>query len=388
MQAKAIRQQLQSKRRLVVKLGSRVLIRRDGRPDLQRMRHLVAALADLQRAGREIILVTSGAIGSGMHALGMSARPTQLPDLQMAAAVGQSRLMTLYDRLFSARRCRIGQVLLTHDDLKNRRRHLNARNTMLNLLRHDIIPIVNENDVVAVDEIKFGENDLLAGLVALLVEADLVLLLSTVDGFRAPAGAGRTRRISWLRGVGPADLALAVGRGSTWSTGGMASKLQAADMVARAGIPVVIANGRQPNVIARVAQGEDVGTLIAAGPAGGGLALDGRKRWIAYFHRTRGALVVDAGAREALKVKGRSLLPIGVRTVEGEFERGAVVDVKTAAGGIFARGLVEYSSADLRQIAGHRTSDIAAILGARDYDEVIHRDNMVLLDAGPTGGNA
>jgi len=379
MLAKTERARLGEARRIVVKIGSRVLVQRTGRPDLRRIRLLVRDLAALRRAGREVAVVSSGAIGTGMHALGMKTRPTNLPDLQMAAAVGQSRLMTHYDRLFAAEQCRVGQVLLTHADLKDRQRHLNARNTMMNLLRHGIIPIVNENDVVAVDEIKFGDNDLLASLVALLVQADLLILLTTVDGFRAPTGGGRTRRVPFLGGVTDEELALAVGKGSHLSTGGMASKLQAADMVAKVGAPVVIANGRMPGILARVARGEDVGTLIAPRRTDEQSALDSRKRWIAFFHRAPGALIIDDGARQALVAKGRSLLPIGVRAVEGDFESGSVVNIKTLDGVVIARGVVDYASADIRRIMGHRTDEIAGILGACDYAEVIHRDNLVVL---------
>lgn len=368
--------------RVVVKIGSRVLVQRDGRPDLRRLRALVGDLAAARRAGREIVVVSSGAIGAGMSVLGLKTRPTHLPDLQMAAAVGQSRLMALYDRLFAAEKCRVGQVLLTHADLNDRQRHLNARNTMMNLLRNGIIPIVNENDVVSVDEIKFGDNDLLASLVALLIQADLLVLLTTVDGFRAPAAGGRTRRVPFLKGVSEEALALAVGKGSELSTGGMMSKLQAADTVAGVGTPVVIANGRQAGAIGKVLAGNDVGTLLAAGKPSG---LSGRKRWIAFFHKAKGSLVVDDGARLAVTEKGRSLLPIGVKGVEGEFEAGDVVNIRVAGGPAFARGVTDYSSEEVRRIQGRKTAEIAAILGAADFEEVIHRDNMVVLKGAAKG---
>jgi len=377
-----IRRQFAQAKRVVVKIGSRVLVQRNGRPDLQRLRALVGDLAALRQAGREVVVVSSGAIGAGMSVLGLKRRPTLLPDLQMAAAVGQSRLMALYDRLFAEQKCRVGQVLLTHADLKDRQRHLNARNTMMNLLRHGIVPIVNENDVVAVDEIRFGDNDVLASLVALLIQADLLVLLTTVDGFRAPAAAGRTRRVPFLAGVTDAALALAVGKGSELSTGGMMSKLQAADTVAGVGTPVVIANGRQAGAIRRILAGDDVGTLLAGGKAAG---LSGRKRWIAYFHKAKGALVVDDGARLAIMEKGKSLLPIGIRAVEGDFEAGDVLNIRTAGGEVFARGVTHYAGGDVRRIQGRKTADIAAILGSSEFEEVIHRDNMVVL-RGQRGG--
>ena len=369
-------------RRIVVKIGSRVLVQRTGRPDVRRMRELVRQLADLRAEGRQVIVVSSGAVASGMEALGWRQRPKEVAGLQMCAAVGQSRLMAAYDQLFGARGCRIGQILLTHDDLKNRERHLNAHTTMMSLLEHGIIPIVNENDVVAVEEIKFGDNDLLASLVALLVGADALILLTTVDGLRAPAAAGRTRRVPRLEGVSAESLGLAHGKGSELSTGGMLSKLQSAGMVATSGIPVIIADGRKPGVILDAVAGRDVGTLILAGaqvPAG---LQSARKRWLAFFHKTPGSVVVDDGARDALLCRGRSLLPIGVKAVEGVFEAGAVVNIKTLAGDVVARGQVACRSADLSRMMGRKTAEVRALLGDGAPDEVIHRDNLVVL-AGP-----
>ena len=373
------RKMLGQARRIVVKIGSRVLVQKSGRPDTARIRALVKDLARMRRDGREVVVVSSGAIGTGMQALGMKSRPTSLPDLQMAAAVGQTRLMTNYDKLFSAEKCRIGQVLLTHADLKDRVRHLNARNTMMNLLRNRIIPIVNENDVVAVDEIKFGDNDLLAALVALLIEADLLVLLTTVDGFQSSAKGGRAKRVSVLNGVTANELSMAQGKGSEFSTGGMSSKLQAANMVAQVSAPVVIANGRTPGILRQILAGKDVGTLIATEAKTPDAILAGRKRWIAFFNKAQGLLVVDDGAGDAIEKHGKSLLPIGIRDVEGHFQAGTVVNVRTAEGVLLACGVVDYSSDQVRRIKGHRTDEIASILGSKDYDEVIHRDNMVVL---------
>ena len=373
------RKNLAGVRRIVVKIGSRVLVQKTGRADLAQMKALVKDIAHLRRAGREVVVVSSGAIGTGVHTLGLKSRPTNLPDLQMAAAVGQSRLMTTYDKLFSAEKCTIGQVLLTHEDLNNRQRHLNARNTMMALLRNGVVPIVNENDVVAVDEIRFGDNDRLAALVALLIEADLLILLTTVDGFLAPGPKGRMRRVSVLNGVTRRDLSYANGKGSELSTGGMASKLQAADMVARVSAPVVIANGGKAGILKKVLEGQDVGTLIATDALAQESVLAGRKRWIAFFNKPQGAVIVDEGARTAIEKKGKSLLPIGIRDIEGHFAAGTVVNVKTTAGVLFACGVVGYSSDQLRKIKGRKTTDIATTLGSKDYDEVIHRDNMVVL---------
>ncbi len=371
-----IRDSLKHSRRVVIKIGSRVLIQRHGRPDIRRMRALVKDIASLRQAGTEVVLVSSGAIGAGLHALGYRTRPDNLPDLQMAAAVGQTRLMGRYNALFAREKCRIGQVLLTHDDLRDRVRHLNARNTVMNLLRHGIIPIVNENDVVAVDEIKFGDNDHLAALTAMLVDADVLILLSTVDGFRRPLSAKKTGRVPYLKEISDDILALAVGKGDRFSIGGMRTKLESAHDFVNLGGLAVIANGRKANVVTRIMRGEQEGTLIGAGS----LRSDAgsRKRWIAFFHKAQGAVVIDDGARAAIEKKGRSLLPAGIRAVEGRFAMGAVINVRTEDGKIIARGLTLYSSDDIRTIKGRKTAEIESLLGAKDYDEVIHRDHMLV----------
>lgn len=373
------RERLTQARRLVVKVGTRALVQHNGRPDGRRMAELVRQIAVLRARGTEVALVSSGAIGAGMAAMGMKRRPTNMPDLQMAAAVGQLRLMAAYDRQFSRYDCRIGQILLTHDDLKNRARHLNARTTMLTMLRRDVVPIVNENDVVSVDEIKFGDNDQLAALVALLIEADGLILLSTVDGLLEKTAAGKEQRIPLVQGITRKVLGLAHGKGSELSTGGMLSKLQSAAMALAGGIPVVIANGRKDGELLRVCAGEDAGTLVVPAAGDTDAAPSHRKCWIAFFHKTGGTLTVDDGAREAVLARGRSLLPIGVRGVEGEFERSAMVDIKGLDGVIFARGLASYGSTEMRKILGRKTAAIAPILGAKDYDEVVHRDNLVVL---------
>ncbi len=374
-----LRNALTEARRIVVKIGSRVLVSDQGRPNQPRINSLAGELAALRHAGRDVAVVSSGAIGSGMEALGMKTRPQTIPDLQMAAAVGQAALMARYNVPFQVHGCQIGQVLLTYDDLHHRQRHLNARNALMNLLRHGIIPIINENDVVAVDEIKFGDNDILASLVSILIEADLLILLSTTDGLKAPDAKARMRRVPLLQAVTQAELRVAVGKGGAISTGGMESKLKSAQQAADAGVAVVIADGRQPGVLPRVLAGEDVGTLIAPDRAGREALRAGRKRWLAYFHRVAGALVVDDGARRALVCEGKSLLPIGIKSVEGTFEPGALVNIKDTSGVVVARGLTDYSSAQILRIKGHPTRDISAILGAADFNDVVHRDNLAVL---------
>jgi glutamate 5-kinase len=378
-----IRGALSNLQRVVIKIGSRVLIQRNGRPDIRRMGVLVREIAALHATGKDVVVVSSGAIGAGLHALGMTQRPDNLPDLQMAAAVGQTRLMTRYNTLFAREKCRIGQVLLTHADLRERDRHLNARNTLMNLLRHRIIPIVNENDVVAVDEIKFGDNDHLAALTAMLIDADLLVLLSTVDGFRRPVSPRKTVRVPHLESVSEDVLALAVGKGSLFSIGGMRSKLESAQDFVQMGGLAVIANGRKAHVISNIVSGADEGTLIGKWETRLH-APQSRKQWIAFFHRAQGTVVVDEGARTAIVEKGRSLLPAGIREVDGTFPMGAVVNIRSGSGAIIARGLTEYSSADLLKIKGCRTADIASLLGSKDYDEVIHRDHMLVFAGSQT----
>jgi glutamate 5-kinase len=266
------RESIREARRVVVKVGTRVLVRKNGRPDPRRFRSLVRDVADLRQRGIEVVIVTSGAVGTGMAALGMQTRPTTLPDLQMAAAVGQSRLMALYDKLFTARQCKVGQVLLTHGDFYHKIRYLNASRTMNNLLRHGVIPIVNENDVVADEELiadvkKLGDNDLLAALVVKMIRADLLVILSTVDGLRAPAGNGRTRRVRYLEAITRRTFELVTAHRSPISSGGMATKLKAAREVARAGSNVVIANGCKAGNLIRVMNGADIGTFVVASVA-------------------------------------------------------------------------------------------------------------------------
>jgi glutamate 5-kinase len=266
-----LRQGIGDARRVVVKIGSRVLVQKTGRPEHRRIRALVRDLARLRQDGIELVVITSGAIGAGMEALGMKTRPTAVPDLQMAAAVGQCRLMTTYDKLFAAKRCKVGQVLLTHDDFNHKLRLTNARRTMENMLRNRVIPIVNENDVVADEEIradiKLGDNDFLASLLVNLIRADLLIILSTVDGLRAPGVNGRTRRVPVLERVDRQTLALVTGQKSALSKGGMGSKLRAAQAAAHAGCHVVIANGRTAGVIGRIVRGDDVGTFVVASVA-------------------------------------------------------------------------------------------------------------------------
>ena len=362
MVQKKHREALKETKRIVVKAGSKVLVETSGRPDEAQLKLLVDELAAIQKGGGEVAFVSSGAIGAGLEALGRKTRPKAIPDLQMAAAVGQIRLMRLYDELFAANGCQVGQVLLTHDALKHRERHLNARNTLLNLVEHGIVPVINENDTIATEEIKFGDNDVLAALVAILIDAGALVLLSTTDGLRD----GNGERVSYIEEVDDDVLDLVADKADNLSTGGMGSKLKSAQIAAQNGIPVVIGNGRKTGVLTRILNGEDEGTLLF--PKEGNMSK--RKRWIAFFNRAEGHLVVDDGAVEALG-KGKSLLPVGVKEVQGDFKVGAMVDIQSPEGVHVARGLVEYASGEIDGLKGKKTSGKTG--------EVIHRDNMVIL---------
>lgn len=363
-------------RRIVVKIGTSSLTLPDGGVNEERIEALADEAKALREQGISLILVSSGAIGIGARRLGLTQRPRAIPDKQAAAAVGQGLLMQAYEKAFTARQLVVGQVLLTAEDTVDRRRHLNSRNTFLKLLEYGAIPIVNENDTVAVDEIRFGDNDTLSALVATLVEADLLILLSDVDGlYDANPRRNANARLLPVVAELTAELeAAAGGAGSDFGTGGMATKLEAARIVTAAGIPMVLAHSARPKVLLDVVAGRDVGTLFL--PRGQGMRA--RKRWLAFHQRARGSVVVDEGAARALVERGGSLLPAGVVRVEGTFEAGDLLRVLATDGTELARGLTNYSSDALRRMAGRRTSELEAVLGYKGYDEVIHRDNMVV----------
>lgn len=370
------REGLKTARRLVVKVGTSTLADPTGRPNLPRIEGLVRQLVDIATEGREVVLVTSGAIGAGMGRLGLSERPRTIPEKQAIAAVGQGLLMQMYERLFEEHGRVVGQLLLTRDDLTHRKRHLNSRNTLLSLWRLGVIPIVNENDTVAVDEIKFGDNDTLAALVASLVAADLLIVLSDVDGVYAenPKTHPNALLLSVVESITDDLERVAGGPGTHWGSGGMTTKIQAAKVATAGGTATVIANGRQVDVIHAILRGEPVGTLFV--PQRERMA--GRKRWIAFHQPPSGLLRVDEGAGRAISQGGRSLLPVGVVHVDGEFDEGDVVQIVDSMNRELARGLVNYSSVDVRKIIGCASYDIESRLGYKYYDEVVHRDNMVV----------
>jgi glutamate 5-kinase len=364
-------------RRLVVKVGSGLITTRRVGVDQKRIDALAADVAAARR-GREVVLVTSGAIVTGMARLGLAERPRTIPEKQAAAAVGQSALMWHYEAAFKRHDVPVGQVLLTAQDISDRVRYLNARNTLRTLLELSVLPIVNENDTVAVEEIKVGDNDNLSALVASLIDADLLVLLTDVDGLYTadPAVSPGARKLDTVDAITDDIARLVWDRSTQMSVGGMATKLEAAQKAAASGIPMVIASGHEEGVLGRVLAGDTVGTYFA--PRADRLAA--RKRWIAFAVPPQGRLTVDAGALRALRDEGRSLLPSGVVAVEGDFAAGEVVAVVGQADGReLGRGLVNFDAGELRKIRGAQTRQIEERLGYRSVDEVIHRDNLVIL---------
>jgi len=370
------REVLAGVRRLVVKVGSAV-VADEGGLSREVIEGLAAEVSRFQRQGYEIVLVSSGAIACGRRKLEIPSRSFTLAEKQALAAAGQSSLIQAYEEAFSRYETHVAQILLTREDLEDRRRYLNARNTLRVLLRWRVVPIVNENDTVAVEEIQFGDNDLLAALVVGLVEADLLICLSEVDALyeRDPREAPSARPISLVREITPEIEAMAGRRPGRFGRGGMISKLRAAKMVNSLGVPMILASGRTPLVLERIFSGEEVGTVFLPGKR----RLSARKFWIAHGTKPEGRLVLDEGAVRALREGGKSLLPAGVRAVEGEFERGACVECVDEAGHPVALGLTNYSSGELRCILGARSCEIEERLGFRGREEVIHRDDLVLL---------
>jgi glutamate 5-kinase len=347
---------------VVVKFGTGILTNRSKQIDLGQVEQLVAQVAAQRQAGREVVVVSSGAVGAGMGALAMDKRPTDLSDLQACAAVGQLKLMAVYAELFARHDLQVAQVLLTHDDLEHRERHLNARNTLVSLLDKGVVPIVNENDAVSYTELKFGDNDWLAALVACLLPADLLVVLTTVDGLVENFGKKNPRTIPLVETIDADIKKLAGGTLSATAVGGMEAKLRAAKMTARTGIPLVIASGKKKRVLANIIDGRDEGTFFTARPG----RLKGRKRHIAFFHQTKGSLWVDNGARDALRDKGKSLLPPGVAKCNGNFAKGDVVRICDINGTEFSRGITRF---DADEIRARKLKGI----------EIIHRNDLVIL---------
>lgn len=355
---------------MVVKIGSGVLAG-GGRFNRRAVQRLGAELAGLRRTGREVILVSSGAVASGLKLLGLTEMPRAIVDKQAAAAVGQQLLMNAWAETLGKARIPVGQVLLTADDLDHRMRYLNARHTLRTLLNHGVLPIVNENDSVSFDEIRMGDNDHLSALVTTLMAAQLLVMLTTVEGLHDGGPGGAV--IPFVRAG--ESVAGHVGKTkSATGVGGMRTKVEAAALVGDAGVPAIIAPGDRPNVLADIVAGRPVGTFFEPKKS----TLEPRRRWIATATRTRGALVVDAGARRAIVERKASLLPAGIVAVEGRFPAGTVVRICDETGETFARGLVSYASDEIERVRGRRGSELPAILGYRYLDEIVHRNDLVV----------
>jgi glutamate 5-kinase len=361
---------------VVVKVGTNVLTDADGRLDPARLQSLTDQVRRLRQAGRQVVLVSSGAIGAGVGQLGLGRRPSDLRHLQACAAVGQSFLMRAYQECLAPHGIHTAQILLTASDFDNRGRYLNVRNTILTLFEWGVVPIINENDTVSVAEIRFGDNDHLAAMVTNLLRAPLLILLTVVEGLYAsdPTTDPAAELLTTVPLIDPEVLDMAGGSRSTLGTGGMRSKIRAARLATAAGESVIMANGARTGVLDSIFAAEPVGTLFLPH----GSTVPAWKRWLGYTARPRGKLVVDAGARTAVERDGRSLLPIGVVDVVGGFSKGDVVALCDPEGVEFARGLTNYSSTDAAKILGLRTEQIGEVLGALPYEEIIHRDNLVV----------
>lgn len=371
------RKVVRSAQRWVIKIGSSLVTDGGKGIDPDAIARWAAQIAALRSQGREVLLVSSGAIAEGMKRLGWVTRPHEIHELQAAAAVGQMGLAQAYESGFAKWKLKTAQVLLTHDDIADRRRYLNARSTLSTLLKYGVVPIINENDTVVTDEIKFGDNDTLGALVTNLIEADVLVILTDQPGlFTAdPRKDSNATLVSHGQAMDPAYEAMAGGAGSGIGTGGMATKIRAAQRAARSGAATVIASGREDSVLLKLAAGEPIGTCLLADMA----PMAARKQWLADQLQMRGKIVLDPGAVRVLLEQNKSLLPIGVTAVEGEFERGDVVLCVSPDGQEIARGLVNYGASDARRIMRKASSEIESILGFVEEPELIHRDNLILL---------
>lgn len=363
-------------KKIVIKVGTRLLTYKTGKLNLGIIEKLVRQMADLKNQGKDVILVSSGAVGAGIGRLGLKRKPVSIQEKQAVAAVGQGQLIQIYEKLFSEYGHIVAQVLLTREDLDNRKRYINSRNTLLHLLKFGAIPIINENDTISTDEIEFGDNDRLSALVATLIDADLLLILTDIDGLYTanPRHDPEASCIPFVEEI-TAEIKNFAGKTEEMlAKGGMITKIEAAEIVMASGIDMFIANGRQENIIKRILEGEITGTFFCSKQS----HLRSRKRWIAFAQKSKGAIYIDHGAELALKGEGKSLLPAGIIKFEGTFLRGEMVSVYNPRGEEIARGLVNYSAEELHRITGCKSDEIKNILGYTGHKEVIHRDNLVL----------
>ncbi len=368
---------LSNVRKIVVKIGTHVLTNEDGILDKNQILKLSKQIVELCSMGYSVIVVSSGAIGAGISALGHSKRPNVLPELQAAAAIGQGELIEIYNECFKMQGYHAAQLLLTRQDFEDRQRYLNTCNTLHSLLNFRVIPIINENDTISIEEITFGDNDILSALVTNLLHAELLILLSSVDGLyiKPPTSGKKSSVLSVVDEVSDDIKKLAFKLKSKKGIGGMESKLEAASIVTGSGEAVIIANGKQSDILLKIMNFDNVGTLFI--PCN--KKVESRKRWIGFIVRPKGKIYIDDGAIEALKNKGKSLLPSGIVKIDGNFVKGDVVSIMNNENKEIAKGLTNYSSEEVQKIKGFRTSLIKKTLGSKPYDEVIHRDNMILL---------
>jgi glutamate 5-kinase len=372
-----LRQSLKNSKCIVIKIGSSTLAHSNGRLNIQRFEKITAQIANLYNMGIKIIFVTSGAIGAGMGRLNMKSRPKTIPEKQAAAAVGQGILLHMYEKMFAEFGITVAQILLTAEDTNNRKRYINARNALYALLDMGVVPIINENDAVAVDEIKIGDNDTLSAIVASVVDADLLILLSDIEGLYDdnPSANPNAKLIDFVPYITEDIAKAAGGSGTNLGTGGMVTKIRAAEIAVTSGTAMVIAMGSKDGILNDIIEGKNVGTLFAPKPD----ALNAKKHWIAYGLGVEGNLIIDNGAKEAILKRGKSLLPGGIVKVEGSFDEGDIVSVSSIDGVEIARGVSYYSSKDIDTIKGFKSSDIERLLGYKNFDDVIHRDNLVVL---------
>ncbi len=364
--------------KIVIKIGTRVLTNEDGLVDKDRIMELSKQVVKLRLKGFSVVIVSSGSIGAGISALGLQKRPSILPELQAAAAIGQGKLMEVYNECFEKHGYHAAQLLLTRQDFEDRQRYLNTCNTLHSLLNFKTIPIINENDTISVEEITFGDNDILSALVTNLLRADLLVLLSSVDGLYTtpPTPDKRSRVLPVVDSISDDIKKLAFKQKTKEGVGGMESKLEAANIATGSGEAVIIANGMQPGVLSKIMNYEDVGTLFVPYNK----KITSRKRWIGFTVKPKGKIYIDEGALNALQKKGKSLLPSGVVKIDGKFVKGDVVSIVDVGGKReVARGLMNYSADEVRKVKGLRTSSIKKALGYKPYDEIVHRDNIVLL---------
>ena len=374
MKALNARQDVKEAKRIVVKVGTSTLLYKTGKPNLARIEHLVREIANLANQGREVILVTSGAIGAGMVRLGLKKRPEQLQERQALAAIGQVMLMHIYDKFFAEYGIVDGQVLLTKDTCVNHRQYVNARNSLMTMLKQGIVPVINENDAVTVDEIKIGDNDTLSAVVASIVDADVLIILSDIDGVYTanPQTHPEAKLLDEIKEITPEVEALAGGSGSNLGTGGMMTKIEAAKIAVNSGVTMFIAPGDRDGVITSIMAGDTLGTVFPPKEE----HLKARKGWLAFGKRIAGVLTVDAGCAKALQA-GSSLLAVGIVATEGDYQAGGTVRVLTMDNREIARGIINYDSRDVQAVMGRKTSELADLIQGEFHEEIIHRDNMV-----------